>query len=333
MESLDTILVTGGAGFIGSNFLYHLLDKDNNYGGKTLVVLDALTYAGDKKNINDLIQDRRIVFVEGNICRKDLVDQLFQTYDFDGVIHFAAESHVDNSIAASRAFIETNILGTHTLLEAARAAHKKKSFFRFLQVSTDEVYGQLGESGLFTHDSPIKPRSPYSASKASGDLLALAWHETYGLPVIVTRCSNNYGPRQHKEKLIPVVISKAVQGEPIPIYGTGKNIRDWIHVEDHCRGVALAYTKGEPGEVYCFGGDREMTNLELAQTICRVMDKSWPHPKGTMYGDQIRFVADRLGHDFRYGIDFSKAKKELGFVPKVDFMEGLTQTIAWYRNH
>jgi len=317
-----TLLVTGGAGFIGSNFVAQSVAR-----GHRVLVLDALTYAGHKENV-----DKKATLVEGNILDRQLVSQLLREYAIDSVVNFAAESHVDNSISGPGAFMETNIRGTFELLEASRAYVSKLSDskqFRFVQISTDEVYGSLGPTGKFLETSPIKPNSPYSASKAASDHLARAWFETYGLPTITTHCTNNYGPRQHPEKLIPHIIFCALADKKLPVYGDGKNIRDWIHVDDHCNGIWLALEKGQPGEVYDFGGDAESDNLSLIKKLCALLDKKKPKPSGS-YSDQIAFVTDRLGHDRRYAIDDSKAQRELGFTRQYKLEQGLEATVEWY---
>ena len=326
------ILVTGGAGFIGSAFVAQAVAR-----GQHVIVLDALTYAGKRSNL-EWIKPDNYKLVVGNIADGPLVKSLLHEHSIDAVVHFAAESHVDNSITGPAAFIETNIVGTYILLEAARAywnelAQEKKNDFRFVHVSTDEVYGALGNSGKFNELSAMKPNSPYSASKASSDLLVHAWFATYDLPTIITNCSNNYGPRQYPEKLIPVTITKAISGKKLPVYGEGNNIRDWIHVEDHCSGVALALEKGKSGETYCFGGNNEITNIELVRKICGILDKIRPNKTGTLYESQIEFVKDRLGHDYRYAIDDNKAEKALGFKRSHNFASGLKSTIEWYLTH
>jgi len=320
---MSTILVTGGAGFIGSCFVAQAVAK-----GSHVVVLDALTYAGSRDNLTWISPSWTLV--EGSITDRALVDGLLRQHDIKTVINFAAESHVDNSIAGPAAFIETNITGTFTMLEACRQYWVgRKGECRFVQISTDEVYGSLGATGQFTETSPLRPNSPYSASKAAGDHLAQAWFATYGFPVIVTHCGNNYGPRQHAEKLIPRMIQCALSGAVLPVYGDGKNIRDWIHVEDHCRGIWLALEKGQPGESYNFGGDAELDNLTLVRMLCALLDKKRPLPSGS-YAKQIAFVTDRLGHDYRYAIDAGKAKRALGFMPQYRFDEGLEATMDWY---
>lgn len=325
------LLVTGGAGFIGSNFVELALQK--NY---RVTILDALTYAGHRANFLDFIKPGVCDFVSGRIEDANLVENLFQKNSFDGVIHFAAESHVDNSIAGPKAFLVTNIMGTFELLEAAKRYWKslrgeKSSSFRFLHVSTDEVFGSLGETGKFDEKTAYAPNSPYSASKAGSDHLVRAWFHTYGLPTVMTNCSNNYGPRQFPEKLIPRMITNALNKETLPVYGKGANIRDWIHVQDHCAGVLLAYEKGLPGESYCFGGNSERNNLAVVQQICQILDRISPRGDGKAHSEGIRFVEDRLGHDFRYAIDDQKAQKQLGFKRRFSqFESGLEQTVKWY---
>jgi dTDP-glucose 4,6-dehydratase len=321
---MTKILVTGGAGFIGSCFVHQRVAA-----GDTLLVLDALTYAGHKENLAEVLS--KIELVVGSITDGALVASLYEKFQPDLVINFAAESHVDNSIASPSAFIDTNIIGTYTMIEAARQWKKRPSHFRFVQVSTDEVYGELGTSGKFYEGYPYQPNSPYSASKAAGDLLARAWFHTYQFPIITTNCSNNYGPRQYPEKLIPLMITNALSGKPLPVYGDGKNIRDWIHVEDHCSGVFLAATNGTPGETYVFGGHSERKNLDVVQEICRILDRVKPRTDKHSYAPQITFVKDRPGHDQRYAIDDSKAKYKLGYTRKYqNFEEGLEATIKWY---
>lgn len=314
---MSTLLVTGGCGFIGSNFIRLVLVEEP---GTSILNLDKLTYAGNPENLADVAADPRYRFVQGDICDRATVDRLLGEQPIEAVVNFAAESHVDRSILDSTPFIQTNIVGTQTLLDAARAA----GIPRYLQVSTDEVYGSLGETGAFTETTPLDPSSPYSASKAAADLLVQAAHRTFRLPAIVTRCSNNYGPCQFPEKLIPLFIARALRDEPLPVYGDGKNVRDWIHVEDHCRGILAALRRGRPGEVYNFGGRCELQNIDLTQQLLAALGK----PQTL-----IRFVADRPGHDHRYAIDCSKAERELGWRPRIDFETGLTSTIAWYRDH
>lgn len=329
MKATPNILITGGAGFIGSALVAHLVEL-----GVFPIVLDKLTYAGHPENLSWLAEGSYKLVV-GDIGDEALVAQLLKEYQPEAVLHLAAESHVDNSITGPKAFIDTNIIGNFVLLQATLRHYQSlkeeaKQRFRFVQVSTDEVYGSLGADGYFTEASQIQPNSPYSASKAAGDHLARAWHHTYGLPVITTHCSNNYGARQFPEKLIPVMIEKALSGEHLPIYGNGSNIRDWIYVNDHAAGIWLACTKGEIGEVYNFGGRAELDNLTLVKKLCAMLDAIKPRADGKNYAEQIRFVTDRLGHDQRYAIDDSKAEKELGFKRSVDFEQGLKQTIMWY---
>lgn len=325
---MKTLLVTGGAGFIGSNFISFFLNKNKDY---SIVNIDALTYAGDLKNLKEVENNSRYHFVHGNICDKILIENLFEKYQFDGVIHFAAESHVDNSIKSPDEFIKTNILGTFTLLECAKNCwleEGKTNKNRFHHISTDEVYGTLGETGLFKEQTPYAPNSPYSASKASSDFLVRSYYHTYGLNVVTTNCSNNYGPNQHVEKLIPTIIRKAISGENIPIYGDGKNIRDWLYVLDHCEGIEVVYKKGKVGETYNIGGNNERDNLYVANRICEVLDEVYP--KQNSYKDQITFVKDRPGHDFRYAIDASKIESELGWKAKENFESGIYKTVNWY---
>ena len=310
---MHTILVTGGAGFIGSNFVRILLDAQPE---SRVVNLDKLTYAGHRDTIRDLDDHPRHLFAQGDIANPDFVKQIMQEQGIDQIVNFAAESHVDRSIEGPSVFIQTNIVGTQVLLEAAQSAGVE----RFVQISTDEVYGELGTTGQFSEDSPLAPSSPYSASKTSADLLTLAWHRTYGLPVCITRCSNNYGPYQFPEKLIPVMVTKARADEPLPVYGDGSNIRDWIHVEDHCRAVLRVLEDGESGRVYNIGADCERSNLELVETLLDVLGK--PH-------SLISFVPDRPGHDYRYAVD-PAAAENLGWERKWTFEEGLAETCKWY---
>jgi dTDP-glucose 4,6-dehydratase len=322
------ILVTGAAGFIGSAFV-----REAKAVGHQIAILDALTYAGHRENIESIL-DAQCSFTQGDIADTELVSQLLKEGQAQAVVNFAAESHVDNSITGPRSFLQTNILGTFSLLEAARHYRaqlnaEQQASFRFLQISTDEVYGSLGDRGSFTETSPYQPNSPYSASKAAADHLVRAWHHTYGLPTITTNCSNNYGPRQFPEKLIPLMIQHALNGLSLPVYGQGANTRDWIHVEDHSRGVLLALEKGRPGETYCLGGRSERTNLQVVQAICATLQSVRPRSGG--YESLIEFVKDRPGHDWRYAIDDSKAVSELGFSRRYNsFEEGLKATVHWY---
>ncbi len=324
-----TILVTGGAGFIGSNFIPYFLERNQEY---SVINLDKLTYAGDISNLDDLAEPLRHDLIIGDICDKNLVASIFEEYAIDSVIHFAAESHVDNSIKTPDSFIKTNIEGTFTLLEVARkywaSDYKNK---RFHHISTDEVFGSLGDKGFFTEETPYAPNSPYSASKAAADFLVRSYHHTYGLNVVTSNCSNNFGPKQHDEKLIPTVIRKALKLEKIPIYGNGKNIRDWLYVEDHCQGLNEIFHKGISGETYALGGGNEYTNLSIAENICTLLDELKPKASGS-YREQISFVEDRKGHDFRYAIDASKTKAKIGWVPMEDFNTGLIKTINWHLN-
>lgn len=311
---MQTLIVTGGSGFIGSNFIRFALEA---YPELTIVNLDCLTYAGNPENLADFDDDPRYIFGRGDICDRQVVDGLLAKFTPDAVLNFAAESHVDRSILDSGPFIRTNVLGTQTLLDACRAA----GVGRYVQVSTDEVYGSLGSDGYFTETTPIAPNSPYSASKASADLIVRSYCQTFDFPAVITRCSNNYGPYQFPEKIIPLFIANALDDQALPVYGTGENIRDWIHVLDHCRGIDRALRNGRPGEVYNFGGECELTNLELTYRLLDALGK----PRSL-----VKFVTDRPGHDHRYAIDIGKSREELGWEPQVDFETGLRDTIAWY---
>ena len=328
---MPTFLVTGGAGFIGSWFVTAMRTKD----AARIVNLDALTYAGNPDNLAALTKDPDHVFVHGGINEAALVADILRTYQPDGVVHFAAESHVDRSILDPEGFVRTNVLGTATLLgESLRywdgLDQKRKDAFRFLHVSTDEVFGSLDIGDMpFTETTPYDPKSPYSASKAGSDHLARAFHATYGLPVMITNCSNNYGPRQFPEKLIPLMILTALEGRPLPVYGKGANIRDWLHVEDHCTAVAMVLEKGRSGETYCIGGKSERTNLDLVTALCAVLDELAPSPNGP-HKNAITFVTDRPGHDLRYAIDATKIERELGWTPKHTLETGLKDTVQWY---
>ncbi len=311
------ILVTGGAGFIGSNFVRHVLAAEKD---ARVTNLDALTYAGNLENLVDVEKDPRYAFVKADVADPDAIGKAFSKGGFDLVVNFAAESHVDRSILGASEFVRTNVAGTQVLLDAARKSKRG----RFVQVSTDEVYGSLGATGKFTEETPLAPNSPYSASKASADLLVRAAHHTHGLDAVVTRCSNNYGPYQFPEKLIPLMIANALEGKPLPVYGDGKNVRDWIHVEDHCSGVLAAARRGRPGEVYNLGGDAERENIAIVKAILAALKKG---------ENLIQYVTDRPGHDRRYAIEFSKAARELAWRPRVRFEEGLAATVAWYVDH
>jgi dTDP-glucose 4,6-dehydratase len=330
----STILVTGGAGFIGGNFVLRKIR-----GEKTEVInLDALTYAGNLDTLDDIEDDPRHSFVLGSIGDSALVDYLLQKHRPSAIVNFAAESHVDRSIDSPEAFIQTNILGTFSLLESARKYWRglegtEKERFRFLHVSTDEVYGSLGPTGKFTETTAYQPNSPYSASKASSDHLVRAYFHTYGLPVLTTNCSNNYGPFQFPEKLIPLIIHNALAGKSLPIYGNGLNVRDWLFVEDHCAAIARVLEAGTPGEVYNIGGNNEKTNLEVVHTLCDLLDTLKPRSDGASYRSQITFVTDRPGHDARYAIDASKIKDTLGWEPSETFETGLRKTVTWYLEH
>ncbi|SHO80716.1 dTDP-glucose 4,6-dehydratase [hydrothermal vent metagenome] len=330
---MKSILVTGCAGFIGSNFVPYFIDKYPEY---NIVNLDLLTYAGDLENLKEVEDNPRYKFIKGDICNRELVEFIFKEYDIRGVIHFAAESHVDNSIKNPAVFIETNVNGTFTLLDVAYKYWMSKPFeykesykgCRFHHISTDEVYGTLNETDLFTEDTPYAPNSPYSASKASSDMIVRSYQETYGMDSVITNCSNNYGAKQHDEKLIPTIIRKAINNEPIPIYGDGKNIRDWLYVLDHCKGIDLVYHKGKASNVYNIGGRNERSNLQIVDTICTILDQKVPTNKS--YKDLITFVEDRAGHDRRYAIDATKLENELGWRADENFDSGIIKTIDWY---
>ena len=331
---MKNILVTGGAGFIGANFVPYFIENNSDY---HLVNLDLLTYAGNLENVSEVENHPRYTFVQGDICDRNFIEKLFQKYQFHDVIHFAAESHVDNSISGPEAFIKTNVLGTFNLLDTARklwmsAPNQYNVGFensRFHHVSTDEVYGTLGETGLFEETTPYAPNSPYSASKAGSDMIVRSYFHTYGMNVVTTNCSNNYGPKQHDEKLIPTIIRKAIKGENIPIYGDGKNVRDWLYVLDHCKGIELAFKTGISGETYNIGGRNERNNLYIVDTVCSILNELQPKSEGK-YQDQITFVKDRPGHDLRYAIDASKIENELGWKADENFESGILKTVSWY---
>lgn len=326
-------LITGGAGFIGSNLVRLALQQ-----GHQVLNVDALTYAGNVQSLEDVASDSNYQFAHLDITDAVGLQQVVFQYRPDAVLHLAAESHVDRSIDAPEKFIQTNVLGTFQLLHVALGYWKSlpesaARSFRLVHVSTDEVYGSLGPTGHFSEETPYDPHSPYSASKASSDHLARAWHDTYGLPVIVTNCSNNYGPYQFPEKLIPVVILKCLRGEPIPVYGKGENVRDWLYVEDHCQALLSVVRGGVPGHTYNIGGNNERTNLELVQMLCGLLDRFQPEPNGDPHADKIHFVPDRPGHDLRYAIDASKIERELGWRPREDFQSGFEKTVRWYLGH
>jgi len=326
---MKNILVTGGAGFIGSNFIRFLFNETGFKG--RVVNFDKLTYAGNPESLEDIAEayQNRYFFEKGDVCDSTALERVFDSYCIDTVCHFAAESHVDRSISSPEVFIDTNVKGTFNLLETARS--RIASFGRFHHVSTDEVYGTLGKTGFFTETTPYAPNSPYSASKAASDHLVRAYHETYGLDVTISNCSNNYGPFQFPEKLIPLMVLNALDGKSLPVYGDGKNIRDWLYVRDHCQGIWLVMDKGETGQTYNIGGECEVENLAIVETICAIVDKSGRKPRGLGSTEElITFVADRPGHDFRYAIDCSKIKTQLGFQPEESFESGLEKTIAWY---
>jgi len=353
--TIKNILLTGTAGFIGSNFVPYFLEKYPEY---NLINLDLLTYAGNLENLKECESNPRYKFIKGDICNRELVEFIFREYDINGVIHFAAESHVDNSIKNPGVFIETNVNGTFTLIDVARdywmdAPFKYKERYvtptsvgmgdskepvetgvteptlpRFHHISTDEVYGTLNETDLFTEETPYAPNSPYSASKASSDMIVRSYQETYGLNTVITNCSNNYGPKQHDEKLIPTIIRKCLTGESIPIYGDGKNIRDWLYVLDHCKGIDIVYHTGKEANVYNIGGRNERTNLQIVDAICSILDEKVPKEKS--YKELITFVEDRAGHDRRYAIDATKLETELGWKADEDFDSGIVKTVDWY---
>lgn len=332
--TMKTLLVTGGAGFIGGNFVLRQMQR----GGVQVINLDALTYAGNLDTLESVNEDPDHVFVLGSIGDRCLLDYLLARYQPDAIVNFAAESHVDRSIDSPEAFVQTNVLGTFQLLEATRHYWRQLSTaaqaaFRFLHVSTDEVYGTIGESGRFTETTAYRPNSPYSATKASSDHLVRAYFHTYGLPALTTNCSNNYGPYQFPEKLIPLVIHNAMAGKPLPIYGKGANIRDWLYVEDHCRAIERVLERGKPGEVYNIGGNNEKTNLEVVTTLCALLDEMQPDSPYRPHKNLIQFVADRPGHDLRYAIDASKIQRELDWVPQETFETGLRKTVRWYLNN
>ncbi|WP_261517955.1 dTDP-glucose 4,6-dehydratase [Campylobacter lanienae] len=332
---MKNILITGGAGFIGSNFIEYFMDKYRDY---NIINLDLLTYAGNLDNLSSVVTNPKYTFIKGDICDINLVKNIFRDYNITDVIHFAAQSHVDNSIKTPDIFVKTNINGTFNLLHCAYLSwfdapftpKESKKNCVFHHISTDEVFGSLGDSGYFTEDTPYAPNSPYSASKASSDMLVRSYHHTYGLNTFITNCSNNYGPKQHNEKLIPTIIHNAIEGKNIPIYGDGKNIRDWLYVLDHCKGIDAVFHSKFYGETFNIGGNSEKTNLEVVGEICDILDRISPKADGTSYANQISFVKDRAGHDRRYAIDCTKIKRELGWSPSVGFKDGIEKTVRWY---
>ena len=339
---METMIVTGGAGFIGSNFVRLALART----AARVVVVDKLTYAGNLRSLDDVLPSPRLAFIQADIADRAAIAEVFRTHPPTAVVNFAAESHVDRSIDDPRPFIETNIVGAFVLLETARRFSatldlSMRSAFRFLHISTDEVYGTLGATGAFVETTPYAPNSPYAASKASADHLVRAYYETYGLPTLLTNCSNNYGPYQFPEKLIPLMLLNAVEGKPLPIYGTGSNVRDWLYVEDHCAGILLVLRRGQVGGKYNLGGGNERTNLEIIDRLCALLEGIVPAATNpalirqgiTRYDALKRFVPDRPGHDWRYAIDATKVRSELGWTPAHDFDQGLTQTIRWYLDH
>ena len=328
---MKIFFVTGGAGFIGGNFILTLLRT----GQAKVINYDKLTYAGNLDTLSSIENDPNYKFEKGDICDREKLTRLFESYKIDYIVHFAAESHVDRSIDSPGEFIQTNVVGTFELLEAIRwyvAQNNSEQMknFRFLHVSTDEVYGSLGETGLFTEETSYSPNSPYAASKAASDHLVRAYHKTYGLPVITTNCSNNYGPYQFPEKLLPLMIHNALNGKSLPVYGDGKQIRDWLFVEDHCRAILRVLDKGDIGQVYNIGGHNEKTNLEVVHTLCNILDEMVPDSPHRPYKNLIQFVEDRPGHDRRYAIDASKIQSQLGWEPRESFETGLRKTVAWY---
>ncbi len=324
--------ITGGCGFIGANFVRFVFNKSVN---DKVINLDKLTYAGNPNNLLDFKDDERYTFIHGDICDQQTIKEIFNKHNPDIVVNFAAESHVDRSIDGPAEFIQTNIVGTSVLLQEAlqyfnKLDKEKSSVFRFHHVSTDEVFGSLGEEGFFTEETPYDPSSPYSASKASSDHLVRAWHRTFGLPVIISNCSNNYGPFQFPEKLIPLVILNCLEEKPLPIYGTGENVRDWLYVEDHCDAIYTIIENGTLGETYNVGGNNEIQNIDIVKTICSILDEVLPSKYRKSYRELMKFVTDRPGHDFRYAIDSSKLKNKLNWAPKETFDSGIRKTIDWY---
>ena len=332
---MKTYLITGGCGFIGSNFIHYLYD--NKISDK-IINIDKMTYAGNEENLSSIQNNSNYHFVKADIRDQKAVSGILQKYTPDVVVHFAAESHVDRSIDGPSEFVQTNIVGTLNLLQECTKWLKSKNEenkknFKFIHVSTDEVYGSLGSRGKFVETTPYDPSSPYSASKASSDHLARSWNKTFNFPVIITNCSNNYGPYQFPEKLIPLMIINAISGKNLPVYGKGFNVRDWFYVRDHCEAIQAVINKGEIGETYNIGGNNEITNIKIVESICEILDKKIPSKTGNPYAEQIKFVTDRPGHDFRYAIDATKIKEELGWEPKENFNTGINKTISWYLNN
>lgn len=326
---MKTYFITGGAGFIGGNFILNLMKS----GQAKVINYDKLTYAGNLDTLSSVESNPDYKFIQGDICDREKLTEIFESNEIDFVVHFAAESHVDRSIDAPGDFIQTNVIGTFELLETARkfvTEKNQRSNFRFLHVSTDEVYGSLGETGLFTEETPYAPNSPYAASKASSDHLVRSYHKTFGLPVLTTNCSNNYGPYQFPEKLLPLMIYNALKGDPLPIYGDGKQVRDWLFVEDHCKAILQVLGKGKLGQVYNIGGHNEKTNLEVVHTLCEILDELVPDSKFRPHKNLIKYVTDRPGHDRRYAIDASKIQNQLGWNPQESFETGLRKTVKWY---
>lgn len=327
---MKTFFVTGGAGFIGGNFILNLVKT----GQAKVINYDKLTYAGNLDTLSSIKDDDNYEFIQGDICDRETLSSLFESYKIDCIVHFAAESHVDRSIDTPGEFIQTNVVGTFELLEAVRKFVTPENYdrnnFRFLHVSTDEVYGSLGDTGLFTEKTPYSPNSPYAASKASSDHLVRSYHKTFGLPVLTTNCSNNYGPYQFPEKLLPLMIHNALAGKPLPVYGDGKQIRDWLYVEDHCNAILKVLEKGEVGQVYNIGGHNEKTNLEVVHALCQILDEMVPESPHRPHKNLIQYVTDRPGHDRRYAIDASKIQNQIGWKPKESFETGLRKTVRWY---
>ena len=320
------ILVTGGSGFIGSNYILNQIINNN----RTILNIDNLTYAGNSENLIEIKSNPNYSFLKGNICDLDFISSAINNFEPDAIVHFAAESHVDRSIDSPMVFINTNIVGTTILLQASLKYWDEKRQFRFLHVSTDEVYGSLGDKGFFTESTPYNPSSPYSASKASSDHLVRSWNRTFGLPTLITNCSNNYGPYQFPEKLIPLIIANCLDEKLLPIYGKGDNIRDWLYVEDHIKAIDTVLLNGKFGETYNIGGNNEITNIEIVETICKTLDDLKPRKNNKLFSDLISYVPDRPGHDFRYAIDASKIKNELKWQPQETFLTGIQKTIKWY---